>query len=239
MVLFLLMYLFIQGCAKIKPMPSTTGYPRPYKAMGKWYQPVPYATGYNEQGIASWYGPEFHGKKTSNGEAYNMYDMTAAHKILPFDTLVRVTNMSNREQIDVRINDRGPFAHERIIDLSYSAAKKLGIIGPGTAKVEIAAIGTAIPSEASADNLESFTPVDFYKGNFTFQVGAFRDQKNAQRQKEILAQKYMNAHIAVYDSGDGIYYRVRVGKCINLEEAIRQEAVLAEDGFHDVFIVAE
>lgn len=238
-VLFSIFSLLILACAPTKPPPTPSGYPKPYKTMGKWYQPVPDAKNYKERGIASWYGKPFHGRKTSNGEIYNMHALTAAHKTLPFDTLVRVKNLDNNKKIDVRINDRGPFVHKRIIDLSYSAAQKLGVVIPGTAKVEITAIGIAIPSGGEKDAFRPYTPVDFYQGSFTFQVGAFRDRKNAQRQRGILARKYKNAHIAVHDSGDGIYYRVRVGRVSNLEEAIRQEDALIKDGFHDVFIVAE
>jgi rare lipoprotein A len=89
------------------------------------------------EGIASWYGPDFHGRRTANGEIYNMYGMTAAHKTLPFDTMLRVTNLENGRSVVVRVNDRGPYAKGRIIDLSKSAAEKIGMIGPGTARVRL------------------------------------------------------------------------------------------------------
>jgi len=206
--------------------------------MGKWYQPVPDAKGYEERGIASWYGEPFHGEKTSNGEIYDMYGFTAAHKTLPFGTLVSVRNLENGQKINVRINDRGPFVHGRIIDLSYSAADKLGIIGRGTARVELVAVGIAL-SPKTGNTPGSYDAVDFSRGNFTFQVGAFRDRKNAQQQKQTLSRKYENVHIDKYDTGQGIYYRVRVGSVSTLDEAVKQESALIRDGFHDIFIVAE
>jgi rare lipoprotein A len=120
-----------------KGMPATQ---RPYTIDGVTYCPIPSAKGFSEQGIASWYGPGFHGRKTSNGETYNMYDMTAAHKTLPMDTRLLVQNLDNGAQTVVRINDRGPFIDGRIIDLSHSAARTLGIIEHGTARVKIAAL---------------------------------------------------------------------------------------------------
>jgi rare lipoprotein A len=118
---------------------SRPNYPKPYKISGKWYQPLPYARGYRERGLASWYGKKFHGRKTANGETYNMYGISAAHKTLPLGTYVTVKNLDNGKTLVVRINDRGPFVKGRIIDLSYGAAKKLGVVGPGTARVDVLA----------------------------------------------------------------------------------------------------
>jgi len=111
-----------------------------YTVFGKRYVPLSSAEGFKQEGIASWYGKDFHGKKTANGERYNMYAMTAAHKILPMNTTVRVTNLSNGKAVYVRINDRGPFVDNRIIDLSYTAASRIGIIQMGTGRVRIEAI---------------------------------------------------------------------------------------------------
>ena len=110
---------------------------RPYTIKGKQYVPLASASGYVEKGRASWYGKKFHGRKTSNGETYNMYAMTAAHKTLPMNTWVRVENLENGKQIKVRVNDRGPFVSGRIIDLSYTGAKQIGMVGPGTARVRV------------------------------------------------------------------------------------------------------
>ncbi|MBU4257835.1 MAG: septal ring lytic transglycosylase RlpA family protein, partial [Proteobacteria bacterium] len=164
---------------------------------------------------------------------------SAAHKTLPIGTYVRVHNFINKKEIVVRINDRGPFVRGRIIDLSYAAAKEIGIVGPGTAKVKIVALGVAGESEPKTDKRLTYVPVNYYAGNFTFQVGAFCDRQNAETFREKLAQKYKNAHITTYDGGDAIYYRVRLGKCSNLEKAKEYEKYLNENGFDDAFIVAE
>ncbi len=135
------------GCAKkgsdsrsdIGKTPATQ---RPYKIKGKKYYPISSAHNYKETGMASWYGKPFHGRKTASGITYNMYKLTAAHKTLPMGTILKVKNLSNNKTIEVQINDRGPFSENRVIDLSYAAAKELGILGPGTAPVEIKAIDT-------------------------------------------------------------------------------------------------
>ena len=114
---------------------------KPYVIDGKRYYPIPSAEGYSEKGIASWYGGKFHGKKTSNGETYNKYSMTAAHKTLPMNTMLLVKNLENGKKTVVRINDRGPFVRGRIVDLSYKAAKTLGIVKNGTARVQAIALG--------------------------------------------------------------------------------------------------
>jgi len=233
---------FIYSCATSAP-PSTPpskqkpGYTKPYKVYGKWYQPLPHAKGFRQRGLASWYGQDFHGKKTSSGEIYNMYAMTAAHKTLPLDTYVRVHNLENNRKVEVRINDRGPFVRGRIIDLSFTAANEIGLIGPGTARVEIFALGT--PASTEGGSGRTYIPGNYYSGTFTFQVGAFVIRENAERQKRELDKKYKNAHITVYDRGDKIFYRVRVGRFTTLEEAIAQEEILIKDGFPEAFLVAE
>ncbi|MBU1053240.1 MAG: septal ring lytic transglycosylase RlpA family protein [Proteobacteria bacterium] len=214
--------------------PPKANYPKPYKVFGKWYQPIPDSKGYRERGIASWYGKDFHGKKTSNGEIYNMHDMTAAHKTLPLGTIVKVLNLDNNKEITLRINDRGPFVSKRIIDLSYEAAKRIGIVGPGTCSVEVATIGQEVKSEK-----DRVAPIDYYSGNFTFQVGSYADKSNAETLKAKLNEKYKNAHIAIINDGNRILYRVRVGLCSNLEDTAKYEKILAEDGYADVFTVAE
>ncbi len=235
--------LAIWGCSTTTstttspPPKQKPGHPKPYKVFGKWYQPLPDAKGFRQHGIASWYGKDFHGKKTSNGEIYDMYAMTAAHKTLPLGTHVRVHNLENGSKVDVRINDRGPFVRGRIIDLSYTAAKKIGIVGPGTADVEIYALGS--PSMTDGGTSRSYVQSDLYSGNFTFQVGAFLNRDNAERLKRELAQTFKNAHITVYDNGEQIYYRVRVGKVSNLKQADQYEAYLIQNGFPDAFVVAE
>ena len=124
--------------AKRKPKSKATQ--RPYVIKGITYIPIPSASGYRESGIASWYGEPFHGRRTSNGEIYDMYGDTAAHKTLPMDTMLLVKNLDNGRSTVVRVNDRGPFVRERIIDLSFTKAKELGVVGKGTARVEIVAL---------------------------------------------------------------------------------------------------
>ncbi|HUO36069.1 MAG TPA: septal ring lytic transglycosylase RlpA family protein [Candidatus Acidoferrum sp.] len=151
---------------------------------------------YVEEGVASWYGVPFDGHRTSSGEIYNMHDYTAAHRTLPFGTVVRVTNLQNGRQTQVRINDRGPFVANRIIDLSLSAAQAIGMVGTGTAPVRLEVV--------SGQNLAG--------GFFGVQVGAFLKQENAERLKERLQPAYGAVSIATYDSPAGLYYRVRVGR---------------------------
>jgi rare lipoprotein A len=247
----LLLAFLLQACTTAKPLPGPTptpsprteapppaapGQPKPYRVFGSWYHPIADAAGFEEQGIASWYGEEFHGRKTSNGEVYDMYARTAAHKTLPMGTFVRVHNLSNDRTIDVRINDRGPFVKGRIIDLSYTAAKKLDLIGPGTGPVKIFALGEP---EGGPGQPARYKPLDYYSGNFTFQVGAFAERGNAERLVQQLESLYENAHMVPYFDGSRTFYRVRVGLRNNLEEAEQFERVLAENGYPGVFIVAE
>jgi rare lipoprotein A len=123
-----------------KPEPLASSGNNPYTVSGKTYYPLADASGYHERGIASWYGRKFNGKRTSSGEPYDMYAMTAAHKTLPLPSYVRVRNLQNGRSIVVRVNDRGPFLSNRLIDLSYAAAAKLGILGTGTGIVEVVAV---------------------------------------------------------------------------------------------------
>jgi rare lipoprotein A len=240
LILICALLYFIAGCAASEPAPppkKSPGHPKPYKVFGKWYQPLPDSKGFRQRGLASWYGKDFHGKKTSNGEIYDMYAMTAAHKTLPLGTFVEVRNLENNRQVKVRVNDRGPFVRGRIIDLSFTAADRIGIVGPGTARVEVVALAT--PATTSGESPPSYKPVDLHSGNFTFQIGAFVNRENAERLTAKMNERYKNAHIKVYDRGDQIFYRVRVGRFTTLKQAESQEAVLVRDGYTDLFIVAE
>jgi rare lipoprotein A len=165
--------------------------------------PVP--AGYTEEGKASWYGDPFNGRRSSNGEVYDMNRFTAAHRTMPFETMVRVTNLNNGKSTTVRITDRGPFVDNRIIDLSLAAAREIESIGPGVVPVRLEVLGN----------------VDVTAGFFTVQVGAFRDRANAERLRDRLSVSYNPIFIQTYDSSDGPFYRVRVGK-ISGEDAARE-----------------
>jgi rare lipoprotein A len=173
---------------------------------------------YKEIGIASWYGKEYHGRKTSNGEVYNMYAMTAAHPTLPFHTLVRVTNLENGKKVELRINDRGPFVEERVIDLSYTGAQKIDMLGAGTAKV-------AVECTLFADG--SSSPAE---GIFAIQVGAFADQENAERFQRDLERSYPRVHTVLGESNQKIIYRVRIGAFRTEAEARRYLDMLRRNG---------
>ena len=158
---------------------------RPYMVGGKMYYPTVVKTGNIYRGIASWYGPNFHGKKTSNGEWYDMYAMTAAHKTLPMNTIVKVTNLLNGKSTIVRINDRGPFVKNRIIDLSYAAAKKLGVVASGTAPVRLEVLGFNGKILEPSAKKESVRLSNFY-----VQIGSFRRKEGA----KIYQNRYNNYH---------------------------------------------
>jgi rare lipoprotein A len=168
-----------------------------------------------------------------------MYAMTAAHKTLPFGTYISVCNLKNNRKIEVRVNDRGPFIRSRILDLSYTAAKKLGIVGPGTAEVEIVALGAMAQPKRPGSTARSYIPGNYYQGNFTVQIGAFSEVKNAQRLKQKLGRSYGNAYITICYDGHGALYRVRVGRFSTLEQADKHEESMIQNGFKDAFAIAE
>lgn len=162
-------------------------------------------TGPTEEGNASWYGEPFHGRRASNGEVYDMYKLTAAHRTLPFETIVRVTNQTNGKSTTVRITDRGPFVANRIIDLSLAAAREIDSVGPGVVLVR----------------LEILSAIDPDSGLFTVQVGAFRDRLNAERLRDRLSITYSPIFIQQVATADGPFFRIRVGK-VSGEEAAHQ-----------------
>ena len=212
---------------------------KPYKIKGIRYTPIASARGFEQTGKASWYGRKFHGRKTSNGETYNMYAMTAAHKTLPLGTWVSVYNLENRRKIVVRVNDRGPFVEGRIIDLSYTAAKRIGIVGPGTGKVKITALGRATSYSKTTKDPVAFQALDYWRGNFTVQVGAFQVSANAENYRYKLSRTYQNAHIKKFTDDRGTFYRVRIGRFTNLKDAVRFSDKLTAQDFDQAFAVAE
>ena len=223
------------------PLPGKkkTGTQKPYKIKGVRYTPIASSQGFVQKGIASWYGRKFHGRKTSNGETYSMYAMTAAHKTLPMNTWVSVHNLKNNRKIVVRINDRGPFVTGRIIDLSYTGATRIGILKAGTGNVRVTALGQATSFSKKTKKPIAFKPVDYWKGNFTVQIGAFQIKENAQGYRDKLSKRYQNAHITAFTDTRGTFYRVRIGVFTNLQDAIRYSEKLTTQGFGSAFAVAE
>jgi rare lipoprotein A len=181
---------------------------------------------YRETGIASWYGEDFHGKKTANGERYDMYAMTAAHRTLPFNTRVRVTNLENGNKTEVRINDRGPFVPGRIIDLSRSGAKELGMLGTGTARVVVEAVGFA-PGAAQS-----------IAGVFSIQVGAFQERENAYRLRDELTKRHPHVRVILWETQTRRFYRVRLGAFPTEADAQRYYEKLKRENLSG-FIVRE
>ena len=222
----------------VPPPPAGKHLPKgkPYTVLGRTYQPFTQAHGYEERGLASWYGPKFHGRLTSNGEVYDMDKMTAAHKLLPMNTWVEVTNQNNGKRAVVRINDRGPFVDGRIIDLSKAAARDLGVLGPGTAPVIIRALGQR-PSGSPPPPPDAPTAV-VKLGPFTVQVGAFTQESNAYRLAATLRTRYQDVSVVQYNRGDMVFRRVRVGKLDSLEEAEKLKARLRQEGHKQAFVVA-
>ena len=186
------------------------------KAQQAFRDPAP--AGYTEEGNASWYGVPFHGRRASNGEIYDMYKLTAAHRTLPFETMVRVTNLNNGKSTVVRITDRGPFVENRIIDLSLAAAREIESVGPGVVPVRVEVLSPGIDPTA---------------GFFTVQVGAFRDRYNAERLRDRL-ERFRTRRFSFSSTIrlTAFYYRVRVGK-VSGEDAARQfgEQLRDREGF--------
>ncbi len=204
---------------------------RPYSVDGKIYYPTIVQTGNTYTGIASWYGPNFHGKRTSDGEYYDMYAMTAANKTLPMNTIVKVTNLLNGKSVIVRINDRGPFVKNRIIDLSYAAANKLGIVSRGTAPVRLKILGF---------NGKIISPLEKKErirlSNFSVQIGSFRNPTGAKIYQQRY-NNYLNRYKTVIVKGiyeDRPIYRVWLSGFKSENEA---RDFISEDNFRGAFII--
>lgn len=206
---------------------SAHGNPPFYDVLGRRYFVLTAADGYLERGVASWYGPTFHGGNTSSGEPYDMYGMSAAHKTLPLPTYARVTNLRNGRSVVVRINDRGPFVANRLIDLSYTAAAKLDMIREGTTLVEVRALTPGAPDELTRS--AQSPPPSLY-----VQAGAFADAHNAQHLLERLhAAGLASAFILSPLEGRSRLYRVRLGPVSGVAEFDSLAARLAALGIRD------
>lgn len=234
------MFVSLIGCAiPEKHCPPSTEYSRPYEINKRWYYPLKQIhKGYKQRGIASWYGEDFHGKRTSNGEIYDMHALTAAHKTLPLGTYLRVTNLDNDHTVIVKINDRGPFVKGRIVDLSYRAAQEIDIVETGTAPVEIEALGKLKETVVDGKVEQTYVPGNYYVGEFTIQVGAFTEKTNATSLLKQLTAQYNNAYIAVHTTETATFYRVRVARFATLEKARQIEQKLRQNGYSEAIIVS-
>ena len=234
-IMFWILIAVGSGCASrpVHPNPvpethSATGSALPYRVEGRVYYPLDNSTGFVQQGIASWYGRDFHGKATSNGEVYNMNALTAAHKTLPFGSVVLVTHRESGRSVTVRINDRGPFVGDRIIDLSYGAASKLGIAETGTAPVHLRVIraATSAPPQNAAG-------VSAKKTIYSVQVGVFEDIDNARE----ISHQLKNSRVFAVKQHNRKVYKVLVGQYPNYENALEPMDQMRLQGFNGAFIV--
>ena len=207
--------LFLTGC-----FPATT----PVEI------PAPHSPqlGASQTGVASWYGPGFHGRPTASGEIYDQFKLTAAHRTLPLGSRVMVTNLHNDRSLEVSINDRGPFAKGRILDLSYAAARVLGVVGPGTAQVRLEVIESPTRVETIRQNLD-----------YTLQAGSFSDLENARKLRDRLGRSEPGVPqitIVPFRGKVATYYRVQVGTFSSRSEAERQARRLARNGFRIIIM---
>ncbi|MEO0972846.1 MAG: septal ring lytic transglycosylase RlpA family protein [Pseudomonadota bacterium] len=215
--------LIATGCASTARPPSSSGSSNSnvsragnapfYVVHGRRYYVMSEAGDYRERGVASWYGPKFHGRPTASGEVFDMHQLTAAHKTLPIPTYVRVRNLSNGRTVVVRVNDRGPFVKNRLIDLSQEAARRLGLIGPGTGLVDVQVVPAPEAAQtARTRNTPSRAPPEV-RGLTTFfvQVGAFSDGTNAERMRQrLLGLGFSNVVVHRSEPPEPAF-RVRVG----------------------------
>lgn len=249
-----------------KPEPRARSGNKPYVVFGKNYVPMSDAGDYRERGVASWYGKKFHGRRTSSGEAYDMYAMTAAHKTLPLPSYVRVRNLENGRSAIVRVNDRGPFLHNRLIDLSYAAASRLDIVGRGTGVVEIEVVtspddapvqvvqptsetrgigaipsaqAAALPPIAATSPTTATPPVT--TPTLFVQAAAFREWDNAEGMRLRLERAGFRPVLvqSALNESQGRVYRVRIGPVTGVEEGDRLTEALTRQGVRDPLIVVE
>jgi len=272
LILPLLLVVLATGCATKKVPESETSGParlpngaggihktgNPYNIGGRWYEPMPFENGYDETGVASWYGRDFDGKPTANGETYDMHALSAAHKTLPLPTLVRVTNLENGRSVIVRVNDRGPFVKERLIDLSYAAAKELQFDRNGTAHVRVQSLQLPPPSKQetlamgkkliAADHPNSVhvsspdlltAPATAASGKIFIQLGAFSSKGNAIRLEQQLKSSFTAIHTVAIQLGNKTLYRVRIGPYEDMVNIERTVLSLQNHGFDKPVVVIE
>lgn len=219
---------------------SRYGNPSSYVVFGRRYHVMDSAQGYVEQGIASWYGPKFHGRRTSSGEPYDMYAMTAAHKTLPLPTYARVTNLKNGRSIVVRVNDRGPFVSNRIIDLSYVAAHKLDMVGTGTGLVEVEALVPGQPALRKAAWSDRTRQEPEVARALYIQVGAFSSRQNAEEMRgQLLLNGIDEVQVQRTAGASEAVYRVRIGPIATVDLADNTVRDLERIGVMDYRIVID
>jgi rare lipoprotein A len=252
--LFLILFL-LSSCATAPPpspiSPSAPSAPSPpartapgepeetYVVFGQTYRVMGSSRGYVETGMASWYGEQFHGQKTSSGEVYDMEKFTAAHRTLPLGTYVKVRRTDGEgESVVVRVNDRGPFVDNRILDLSKGAARQLNMLNDGVAKVTVTALGEEVFRGRSGITLKPRP--DYTSGEFSVQVGAFTVRENAQRLAEEAKNTYGSADVSSFDRGDQVFFRVQVGRFASRQEAERfRDRLIGNGAFTSAFVVAK
>jgi rare lipoprotein A len=208
--------------------PNKTG--RPYQIYGKTYHPLLTASGYQEKGIASWYGPSFHGRHTSCGEVFDMYKPSAAHKLLPMHTKIKVTNLENGKSLTLTVNDRGPFVPGRVLDLSYAAARSLDMVDNGLARIRIRTSGP-VEGQHAGD----------MKGDFCVHVGSFEAETDALLLLEDMKSlRYKSSILKVVraDRGGEIRWRVEVGPYKSMSDADRAQSKVVKD-YPSAFTVAK
>ena len=245
MLRLLPLLVLLAGCeslARLAPEPepkaearSRAGNKSPYTVFGQTYQVLPSAAGYAEEGVASWYGRKFHGRKTSNGETFNMFAVSAAHKSLPIPTFVKITNLDNGRELTVRINDRGPFVKNRLIDLSYAAAAKLDMIATGTARVRVEAVPVAneavltLPPapQVAAQNIGRY-----------LQIGVFSNKRQATNLAAELESAIQTPVIVKPADRPGLF-RVAAGPLATDEQLERVKTLLQFKGYEQAFIIYE
>jgi rare lipoprotein A len=224
---------------------------KPYVVFGKRYVPLKSNAGFQQKGTASWYGKKFHGKRTSSGESYDMYKMTAAHTVLPIPSYAEVTNLKNGRRVIVRINDRGPFKHDRVMDLSYAAALKLDIVRTGTGQVKIVSITDKGP-QATSKAVSKPAPLPVVINSATthqgaqgkqkifIQIAAFSNQEGAKKlQQRLQADGYSNIKIEQIEKDGLSIYRVRMGPIKKASETDFIQADLQHDGYTGARIIVE
>lgn len=222
----------------------------PYTVLGKTYQVMDDPRGYKSRGVASWYGKKFHGRRTSNGEVYDMYGMTAAHKTLPIPSYVRVTNLKNYRSIIVRVNDRGPFHEGRVIDLTYTGAKKLGFENAGTAEVSVEYIdpgkfqasgAQSVDSSQNSSELSAPTPTNSagyaLPGNTYLQVGAFGKRESAVAFQQKIAQLTSHKVSVVTPRKRPVLYQVQIGPFKDNLQVLQMRQKLRDANYPDPHVV--